>query len=68
MELEGLFNLSLAGILVSVAEPLAEIGINIFAIANYETDYLLMKEERLELSASTLTERGYVVRRYARDE
>jgi hypothetical protein len=53
LKLEGLFDLSLAGILVSVAEPLAEVGINIFAIATY---YLLVKEERLELAASTLTD------------
>ena len=56
MKLEGLFVLSLAGIMVSAAEPLAEAGINIFAIATYETDYLLVKEERLELAASTLTD------------
>ena len=61
LELEGLFDLSLAGILVSVAGPLAEVEINTFAIATYETDYLLVKEERLELAASTLAERGYVV-------
>lgn len=56
LKLKGLFDLSLAGILASVAEPLAEVGINILAIATYETDYLLVKEERLELAASTLTD------------
>ena len=56
LKLKGLFDLSLAGILVSVAGPLAEVGINTFAIATYETDYLLVKEERLELAASTPTD------------
>lgn len=49
--------------LVSVAESLAEIEVSIFAIATYDTDYGLVKEEWLELAASTLAERGYVVRR-----
>ncbi len=68
MKLEGPFDLSLTGILVSVAEPLAEVGISVFTVATYETDYVLVKEEWLELAASTLAERGHFVRWYTRDE
>ena len=46
-----------------MAESLAEVEVSIFAIATYDTDYGLVKEEWLELAASTLAERGYVVRR-----
>ncbi len=63
LKLEGPFDLSLTRILISVAEPLAEVGINIFAIVTYETDYVLVKEEQLDRAASTLVERGCVVRR-----
>ena len=63
MKLEGPFDLELTGILVSVTAPLAEAGVSVFAIATYDTDYVLVKESRLDLAVSVLSERGYVVRR-----
>ncbi|MDQ3636932.1 MAG: ACT domain-containing protein [Actinomycetota bacterium] len=63
MKLEGLFDLELIGILVSVAAPLAEAGVSVFAIATYDTDYVLVRESQLDLARSVLSERGHVVRR-----
>jgi hypothetical protein len=63
LKLEGPFDLELTGILVSVTAPLAEAGVSVFAIATYDTDYVLVKESRLDLAVSVLSERGYVVRR-----
>lgn len=62
LKLEGPFDLSLTGILVSVVGPLAEAGISVFAIATYETDYVLVTEQQLDFAASALAERGHVVR------
>lgn len=63
LKLEGPFDLALTGILVSVAAPLAEAGVGVFAIATYDTDYVLVRESQLELAGSVLSERGHVVRR-----
>jgi uncharacterized protein len=63
LKLEGPFDLALTGILVSVAEPLAEAGVGVFAIATYDTDYVLVRESQLERAGSVLSERGHVVRR-----
>jgi uncharacterized protein len=63
LKLEGPFDLALTGILVSVAEPLAEAGVGVFAIATYDTDYVLVSESQLERASSVLSERGHVVRR-----
>ena len=62
LKLEGPFDLALTGILVSVAEPLAEAGVGVFAIATYDTDYVLVRESQLELAGFVLSERGHVVR------
>lgn len=58
LKLEGTFDLDLVGILASVAAPLAEAGVGIFAIATHDTDYVLVREAQLGLAVSVLSERG----------
>ena len=61
LKLEGPFDFSLVGILVSVLGPLAEAGVGIFALSTYDTDYVLVKEEELKRALSALVERGHRV-------
>jgi hypothetical protein len=63
MKVEGPLDLSLIGILASLTTALAQAGINVFAISTFDTDYLLVKEERLEKAARALREAGYGVMR-----
>ncbi len=60
-ELEGPFEFSEVGILSAVATPLAEAGVGIFAVSTFDTDYVLVKEERLNLAADALRGRGHAV-------
>lgn len=57
----GPLDLSLTGILASLATSLAEAGIPIFAISTYDTDYILVKEENLERAAQALQKGGHTV-------
>ena len=52
---------SLVGVLASLVEPLARAGISLFAQATFDTDYLLIKEEKLDLAITTLNEAGHRV-------
>ena len=61
LRLEGPFPFSAVGVLASVAAPLAEAGVSIFALSTYDTDYVLVKEERVDLATSALGERGHEV-------
>lgn len=61
-ELEGPFEFSEVGILSAVAAPLAEAGVGIFAVSTFDTDYVLVKEERLDAAADALRGRGHEVR------
>jgi uncharacterized protein len=61
-KLVGPFDFGLVGVLASVVAPLAESGVGILAIATYDTDYVLVKEERLGLAMAALRERGHRVR------
>ncbi len=60
-KVEGPLDLSLTGILASLAGPLAEAGINIFAISTYDTDYLLVKEDTAARAAEVLALAGHRV-------
>jgi uncharacterized protein len=44
LKVAGPLDLSLTGILASLAAPLAEVRIALFAVSTYDTDYLLVKE------------------------
>src|SRR5919202_5027773 len=61
-KLEGTFDFGMVGVLASVADPLAESGVGILAIATYDTDYVLVKEEQLGPAMAALRERGHRVR------
>ena len=62
LRVEGPLDLSLTGIMASLAGPLADAGISIFAISTYDTDYLLVRADALEQAIATLREAGHQVR------
>lgn len=66
LKVEGPLDFSLTGVLSSLAGPLAEAGIPIFTLSTYETDYLLVKGERLEAAVAVLREAGHRVGEEAR--
>ncbi len=59
--LEGPFEFSEVGVLASVAAPLAEAGVGVFAVSTFDTDYVLVKEEKLESAVAALRGRGHEV-------
>lgn len=50
------------GVLSSVAAPLAEAGIGIFAISTFDTDYVLVPGRKLEAALLALEAAGHRVR------
>lgn len=61
LKLHGPFDLGSVGVLAAVAAPLAEVGVSIFAIATYDTDYILVKQHQLEQAVSALSAGGHTV-------
>ena len=59
--LEGTFDLSMVGVLASVVSPLAEAGASIFTVSTFDTDYVLVREEQLDLAVDTLRASGHRV-------
>ena len=62
LKFEGPLDIELTGVMASVADPLAEAGVPIFPLATYATDYVLIKEEQVEVATRALTAFGHAVR------
>lgn len=58
---EGPLDFQLTGVLASLAGPLADGGISLFAISTYETDYLLVKQESLAAAIDALRSAGHSI-------
>jgi hypothetical protein len=57
----GPLDLSLTGVLAALASPLAEARVSVFAVSTFDTDYLLVKDERLAVAVETLRRAGHRV-------
>lgn len=62
VKVDGAFEFTVAGVHASLAVPLAEAEISVLAIATYDTDHLLVKEEDLERALQVLAQAGHTVR------
>jgi hypothetical protein len=63
LKIEGPLDFTLTGILASLAAPLANAGISIFAISTFDTDYVLVKQDKLGRAIKVLQVSGHQVRR-----
>jgi hypothetical protein len=59
LKIEGPFAFSQIGILRAFITPLVEAGISIFAIATYDTDYVLVQEPVADKAIQALQNAGH---------
>lgn len=60
-KVKGTLEFGLTGVLASIAQPLAQGNVSIFAVSTFDTDYVLVKEETLSAATSALELAGHVV-------
>jgi hypothetical protein len=58
LKIKGPLDLSLTGIISSIAATLEAEGMSLFSISTYDTDYVMVKEKDLEKGIFALTEAG----------
>ena len=63
LKIQGPLDFSLIGILSKISSIMAENKISIFAVSTYDTDYILVKEEKIDLAISILENDIYQVKR-----
>ena len=59
IKLEGPLDFALVGILSRIATTLAKVGVSIFAVSTFDTDYVLIKRESKLAALQALTRVGY---------
>ena len=60
-EVVGALSFDMTGVLSALVSPLAEAGVGIFTISTYDSDYILVKEEALEVACRELIRAGHTV-------
>jgi hypothetical protein len=61
MKVENTLNFALTGILVSLADPLADAGVSIFTVSTFDSQYLMVKEASIEVALKILVNAGHEV-------
>jgi len=57
----GPLDFSLTGVLASLAGPLASAGISIFAVATFDTDYILVRAHEIDRAMGVLRDAGHAL-------
>jgi uncharacterized protein len=62
LKVEGTLDFALTGILASLAAPLANAEISIFAVSTFDTDYLLIQQSALQKAIEVLSIAGHSIK------
>jgi hypothetical protein len=57
----GKLEFTMVGVLASVCNPLAEIGVAVFVLSTFDTDFLLVKNNDIDRAAAALERAGHRV-------
>jgi uncharacterized protein len=59
IQLQGPFPFAMTGVLAAVLNPLASAEVGIFAVSTFDTDYVLVKADRLQAAEEALQQAGH---------
>lgn len=61
LEVAGPLEFSMVGVLANLSQVLAQANISIFVISTFDTDYVLVKKEHLEVAIQALRQAGHQI-------
>jgi hypothetical protein len=61
LRVAGTLDFNLVGVLASLLVPLADAGVAVFVVSTFDTDYLLIKDDRLRAAIEVLRREGHGV-------
>jgi uncharacterized protein len=60
-KVHGPFAFDEIGVVAALANPLARVGVGIFVISTFDTDYLLVQQEEIPVAVETLEHAGHKI-------
>jgi hypothetical protein len=60
-KVHGPFAFDEIGVVAALANPLARVGVGIFVISTFDTDYLLVQQEEVPVAVETLEHAGHTI-------
>jgi hypothetical protein len=60
-QVHGPFAFDEIGVVAALANPLARVGLGIFVISTFDTDYLLVQQEEVPVAVETLEHAGHKI-------
>jgi hypothetical protein len=60
-KVHGPFAFDETGVVAALANPLARVGVGIFVISTFDTDYLLVQQEEIPVAVETLEHAGHKI-------
>ena len=60
-KVNGPFSFDEIGVVAALASPLARVGVAIFVISTFDTDYLLIQQEEIPVAIETLEHAGHTI-------
>ncbi len=61
LKIDGPLDFTMVGVVASFSAPLAREKISIFVISTYDTDYLMVKNDKLAKAREVLTSEGFAI-------
>ena len=61
LETVGPLPFEMVGVLSSLAVPLTEAGVSVFALSTFETDLILVREKSFEIACQVLNKAGHII-------
>ena len=61
LRVEGVLDFSLIGFLSRISAVLADAGVSVFCVSTFNTDYVLVKEDKLTAAVSALQTAGHTI-------
>lgn len=63
LKITGVLDFSMVGVIAQIARILADERVSLFVVSTYNTDYILVKSDRLETAIRALEQHGYSITR-----
>ncbi|MBI1376060.1 MAG: ACT domain-containing protein [Frankiales bacterium] len=61
LEVAGPLDFSMVGVMAALTAPLADVGVSVFVLSTYDTDYVLVHAAALEKAVEALRAAGHAV-------